>query len=291
MPSPALRQGFARTDDGVELFYRTVGEGESAIVCCNGVGVSTSFWEYLVERFAGSHRILLWDYRGHGRSSRIGPAVRVDIPRLAEDLGAVMREAGIERAVLAGHSMGSQVILERYRQAPDQVIALISVLGTYGYPLDTFSDLAASRQIFDLVLHAFRTRPRLMHAGASLLVATPLAFDLARVAGLVDGKRLSRHDLRPYLHHLPEIGFDFFFRMAEVMGEHTAEDMLRSVRVPVLVIAGERDGFTPPRLAQKLAGTLPKGELVMLQDASHAGLIEQPATMNAAIAAFLSAIA
>ena len=64
-----VRSGFARTDDGLELYWRAVGSGEPALVCCNGVGVSTFFFKYVVEHFRERHRVVVWDYRGHGRSS------------------------------------------------------------------------------------------------------------------------------------------------------------------------------------------------------------------------------
>lgn len=285
-------QGFARTDDGMELFWRRVGHGEPAIVCCNGIGVGVFFWDYLVARFADTHSIVLWDYRGHGRSTPARPGMAVDIPRLARDLGIVCEAAGIEQAVFAGHSMGSQVILERTRQAPEQVLGLISVLGTFGHPLDTFQDLAVSRQVFDLLIQVAHTWPRAFDWFGSTLVAAPYAFDAGRILKLVDGKRLSRHDLRPYLHHLASgISFSFFFAMAESMGEHSARDLLPRIQSPVLVIAGEFDGFTPPRLAQELHDSLPDSTWVMLDGASHAGLIEQPGRMNEAIAAFLTRLA
>jgi pimeloyl-ACP methyl ester carboxylesterase len=284
-------QGFVTTDDGVELFWRKLGHGEPAIVCCNGIGVGVSFWDYLVERFDRTHAIVLWDYRGHGRSTPQRAGMVVDIPRLAKDLGIVCQAAGVERAVFAGHSMGSQVILERYRQAPEQIVGLVSVLGTFGHPLDTFQDMAGSRQIFDLILQVARTWPRALDWFGSMVVAAPYAFDAGRLLKLVDGDRLSRHDLRPYLHHLAGgISFGFFFLMAESMGEHSARDLLHSIEAPVLVIAGEFDGFTPPRLARELHDSLPNSTMVMLEGASHAGLIEQPGRMNDALETFLTAL-
>ncbi len=281
-------QGFARTDDGVELFWRKLGQGEPAIVCCNGIGVGVSFWDYLVERFARTHSIVLWDYRGHGRSTPHRPGMIVDIPRLATDLGVVCAAAGVSQAVFAGHSMGSQVILERYRQAPTQILGLVSVLGTFGHPLDTFMDMPGSRQIFDLIIQIARSWPRAFDWFASTVVAAPYAFDAGKLLKLVDRTRLRRDDLRPYLHHLAsDITFGFFFAMAESMGEHSARDLLARIKAPVLVIAGEFDGFTPPRLARELHDSLPRSTMVMLEGASHAGLIEQPARMNDAIAGFL----
>ncbi len=283
-----VRQGFARADDGVQLFWRVVGEGDGPpIACCNGIGVSTFFWEYLVRRFCTERPVLVWDYRAHGRSGAVSMDSDLSIARHARDLGAVVADAGLERPVLAGHSMGAQVILERFRQAPDEVGGLISVLGTYGHPLDTFADLSWSRQLFDLVIHLFDRAPRFMGVVAKLGVANPAAFDAGRLVGAVDGKRLSRHDLRQYLHHLTVLGFPLFFAMAREMGEHSARDILPSVSVPVLVVAAERDSFTPPRLSRELDDALPDSELVWLHGATHAGIVEQPEVINTAVEHFL----
>ena len=285
------RQGFVTTDDGVELFWRSVGEGPTTLVCCNGIGVGVFFWDYVVSAFAGRCRVVVWDYRGHGRSTPYATGMRVDIPRLADDLGAVCAAVGVERAIFLGHSMGSQVILERTRQAPAQIEALVSVLGTFGHPLDTFSDLSFSRQVFDVIIAIARAWPTAFDTFASYTVAAPFAFEAGRRLKLFDGGRISRHDLRPYMHHLAgEISFRFFFTMAEAMGEHTAKDILSKVLAPVLVIAGEHDSFTPPRLAQELYELLPNAEMLMMHGASHAGLIEQPGLMNDAVARLITRV-
>jgi pimeloyl-ACP methyl ester carboxylesterase len=283
-----IRQGFARSDDGLDLFWRALGEGEPALVCCNGVGVSTFFWEYLAERFAGEHSVVLWDYRGHGRSSAPRPGQALDIPRLARDLGAVIAAVGLERPVLLGHSMGTQVVLERWRQAPHEIGGIVSVLGTYGNPLDTFNDLAASRQIFDLIIALSEAIPGPFDAICKILVSLPAAYDIGRLLKLVDGSRLSRHDLRQYLRHLTDVGFPFFFRMAQQMGEHTAGDLLPGLTAPVLVVAAEFDAFTPPHLARAMHERLPDSEIVWLHGASHAGIVEQPERINEAVADFLA---
>lgn len=286
------RQGFARCEDGVQAYWRIVGPNDTdkaPLVCCNGIGVGVSFWDYVLHRFAPERPVLVWDYRGHGRSTPHRRGMTVTIPQLARDLGQVCDDAGLERAVFLGHSMGSQVVLERNRQAPDQVAGLVSVLGTFGHPLDTFGDLSISRQVFDLLIQAAKSWPRAFDWSSSALVASPIAFDAGRLLKLVDGKRIRRQDLRQYLHHLASgISFAFFFEMAEQMGEHTARDILPLITAPALVIAGEFDAFTPPHLAKELADGLADAELVMLDGASHAGLIEQPGVMNDAIARFLT---
>jgi pimeloyl-ACP methyl ester carboxylesterase len=286
LPTPV--QGFVRTDDGIELFWRSTGEGGPALVCCNGIGVGTFFWQYLVRHFAPDHQVIVWDYRGHGRSSVVGPNHRVDIPRMARDLGTVIEHLGLDRPVVLGHSMGTQVILERYRQDPSNCGGLVSVLGTYGHPLDTFNNLKFSRQLFDLIIAFNLGFPRLANTIEKLLVSQPVAYDLACRLKMVDGSRLSRHDLRQYLRGLTDIGFPLFFRMAAELGEHTARDLLPSVIAPVLVIAAEFDSFTPPVLARGLHDSLQNSEYIELAGASHAGIVEQPEQINQAIAAFIA---
>ncbi len=278
-----MQQGFATTDDGLEIFYRCIGEGDPAIVCCNGIGVSTHFWEYVVRGHSPNRRVVVWDYRGHGRSAGPDEHHDFDVRRHALDLGFVCDALGLEAPVLAGHSMGSQVILERYRHAPDRVGGLVSVLGTYGHPLDTFSDLPFSRQLFDLIIAVSQGLPRTFDTFGKLLVSTPIAHRAARKLKLVDPDRCNEEDLSQYLRHLVDVGFPFFFKMAEVLGEHSRLDILTQVQVPTVVIAGEFDAFTPPHLAEKLHAALPDSELVWLQGASHAGIIEQPGLINEAI--------
>jgi len=282
------RQGFARTHDGAELFFRVLGEGEPALVCNNGLGVSTFFWEYIARHFATERAVVLWDYRGHGRSSALQPGDPLDVRMCASDLGEVLEEAGIGKAVLLGHSMGCQVALERYRQDPGSIAGIVSILGTYGHPLDTFSDLPFSRQLFDVLIQLSESFPRTFDTYSKLMVSLPFSYELGRLLKWVDGDRLAKHDLLQYMRHLVDIGFPRFFALARDMGEHSAADLLESVQVPMLVVAGEFDAFTPARLSEEMVAKLPDAELVWLEGASHAGIVEQPEAINRSLANFLS---
>ncbi|MEC8422583.1 MAG: alpha/beta fold hydrolase, partial [Myxococcota bacterium] len=118
-----VRTGFARAEDGRQLYWRALGSGPP-IVCCNGVGVSTFFWKYLANHFRDEHTVILWDYRAHGRSSReVDPyADDLSIARHADDCAAVLESVGItEPAVAIGHSMGCQVVLELRRRHPERI--------------------------------------------------------------------------------------------------------------------------------------------------------------------------
>ena len=77
--------------------------------------------------------------------------------------------------------------------------------------------------------------------------------------------------------------------MLRLAGEHSAEDVLARIEVPALVIAAERDTFTPPVLARHMAEEIPGAELLVLTGASHAAPIEQPRVIESALDRWLEA--
>ena len=149
--SSRIESGFVTTDDDVRLYYRVIGDGP-LLVCCNGVGVSTFFWKYIVAHFRKNHRLVLWDYRGHGRSGSPPDVLTCDVSmeRNAKDLHCILAHLNTEAPpVFLGHSMGCQVILEYYKHYPQQCRALIPMFGTFSRPLDTFMNFKHSRSIFE----------------------------------------------------------------------------------------------------------------------------------------------
>ena len=78
------------TDDGIRIYWKTVGKGP-LLICSNGVGVGTFFWKYICAQYASRFQILMWDYRGHGESDRDSNHVLQDISirRHAQDLETI----------------------------------------------------------------------------------------------------------------------------------------------------------------------------------------------------------
>ncbi len=284
-PSPTHeRAGFAVTDDGVHLYWRATGPqtgSAGTIVCCNGVGVSLFFWKYLVAHYARRYDVVLWDYRGHGRSDRPRDldAADLNIPRFARDLGVVLDAIGVEDALFVGHSMGCQVIFELHRQARHRVRGLVPMLGSAGRTLATFYDNPRSPEYFRLIAKVVDRMGDRAHAIARPLLESPLAWAFARRAALVDPVYTRREDMVPYMRHLATLDLRCFLRTVLATNDHDAWPTLPDIRVPTLVIAAERDTFTPMWLSRKMAATIPAADFLILADASHAAVIEQPETI------------
>lgn len=110
--------------DGSKVHYESYGKGKEAIVFIHGWTCDLTFWRGQAPVYT-KHRALLIDLPGHGLSEK--PDVSYTQERFARAVEAVMSDAGVERAVLVGHSMGGPVALTFLRLFPAKTKALVLV--------------------------------------------------------------------------------------------------------------------------------------------------------------------
>jgi pimeloyl-ACP methyl ester carboxylesterase len=281
---------FASGADGTRLFVRkkTAGHGCGDVhaILSDGLLCDGFIWKYVWGELAPLVPLVHWHYRGHGRSQAPADPERIDIAAHADDLECVRLHVGDPPCVLVGHSMGCQVALETYRHRPERVRALILLCGSFGNVTSTFHGVPVLELILPKLLDLAQKAPDVVRAVWSRL-PPQLALKVALKAGEIDPRRVHAEDMLPYLSHMTHVDFPMFLRMLRAAGEHTASDILTKIEVPVLVIAGERDTFTPAFLATAMAEAMPQGELLMVPQGSHVAPIEQPALVNARIVQFL----
>jgi len=237
---------FSVDTEGVRLAGEAAGEG-TPVVLLHGL---TATRRYVVmgsrnlER--AGHRVVAYDARGHGRSA---PADEYGYAALARDLGAVMDELGIERATLAGASMGAHTLLRFALDHPDRAAALVVI--TPGFEPDA-GDRGLAR--WDALSQGLR------EGGVEGFVAAygeprvPEAFrDTVRT---VLRQRLSAHD------H-PEAVADAL-REVPRSSPFTAWDELSAIAAPVTVVASrdEADPGHPYATGERYAEAIPGARLV-----------------------------
>jgi len=283
------RRGFAVGCDDTPIFYRVRGPaGAPAVVFCDGIGCDGYVWKYLEASLQATHRIVHWHYRGHGRTPMPRHPGRVDIADLADDLAAVL-DAAVgdgDDAVLAGHSMGVQVCLEMYRRHRDRVRGLILLCGSYGTPLRTFKGKRTLEQVLPLVRFAVNRIPGIAQTMVARLVPTELAYQIA-TRFEINGELIRRDDFFPYLEHMSRVDVRLFLEMLAAAGRHTARELLGHIAVPTLIVAGDRDGFTPASLSAEMHQLIRDSELHVVAGGSHTAPIERPAEVTERIADFL----
>ena len=204
-----------------------------------------------------------------------------------DDLLAVLDAAGEERAVLAGHSMGVQVVLEAHRRAPERVAGLLLVCGAPGRLLDTFHDSRILKTVFPLARRFFDRWPAAGASAFRAVVGSEVAMEYA-LAFEVNRALVKREDLQRYFDDLSRVDSAVFVRLLESAAAHDVADHLPEIGVPTLIVAGERDGFTPMRLSVRMHEEIPGSELLVLPGGTHVGPIEHPDLLAARIRAFLA---
>lgn len=272
------------SSDGTVIRYSSRGQGVP-IITANGVANTTTFWHYFEDHFSKFARVICWDYRGHGRSDVPQDLETFKIPCYSEDLLAVMDHAGLDDAILVGFSMGVQVILEFYRDNPERVSALIPANGPCADPFEAFGSSETYKKAYTAVLNHYIEHPRLLELVGIPLLLSPIPWPFSKVE--VDRHRCPRLEMDLYFEHIARMGFANEMRALLGMAEHSAEDVLATVDVPTLVIAGDKDDMCPARLVMKIFRGVKGAELFTVPHGTHATLIEEPDLINYRIEAFL----
>jgi pimeloyl-ACP methyl ester carboxylesterase len=182
--------------------------------------------------------------------------------------------------------MGCPVALEAYHQRPDKIRGLVLLCGSTGNLTQSFHGNDWLARVLPKLIRFAEANPGLSR-GLWSRIPVQAALSLAFAAGEVDKSSLARDDLMPYFEHASDMDFLLFLKMLEATGGYTAEPFLATVDVPVLVIAGDADKFTPHRLAEEMAKALPRAELVMIKGATHVAPLEQRDLVFEHVARFL----
>ena len=256
------------TDDGARLEILVAGPDDGRTVvfshCWTG---AMDLWGAVARRLVASgHRVVLYDQRGHGRST-LGQA-RLTVDRLGDDLRTVLEALDVRDAVLAGHSMGGmtiqalaanhpQVVATRARgialagtaahvsRVPVPAAVAHAVIGERGTARLAAQDPWSMRRMFGDVVH--RTH---VDAARDALLATTGA---ARAECLV---AMTRMDYRRGL---------------------------AQIDVPTVVLVGSKDRLTAPARARVLAAAIPGARLEVLPGIGHMLPLEVPDVLAATI--------
>ncbi|WP_428261572.1 alpha/beta fold hydrolase [Haliangium sp.] len=275
--------------DGIPIFYDIV-ESETGrpdtVVMCDGIGCDGYVWKHLRRALAPRYRLLHWHYPGHGRSASPQSPEHATIEALADDLLCVMDDAGSERVIACGHSMGVQVVLETYRRAPARVRAMVLMCGAPENPLRSFRGTDRFEALLPTVKRLADRAPGLFNRISRKLLPTRLAYEIATLIepneALID-----RRDFMPYLEGMARVDVQLFMDMLSGAVRHSAVDLLGEIDVPTLIIGGSDDGFTPPALSTRMHAAIPDAEIHIVASGSHTAPIERPDEVDAVVLDFL----
>ncbi|HEV7922826.1 MAG TPA: alpha/beta fold hydrolase [Thermoanaerobaculia bacterium] len=250
----------------MNLHHEVAGEGEPLFLL-NGIMMTTATWAETTRALAPHFQCVLHDFRGQLRSEK--PPGPYSMSMHVEDLAALMDRLGIESAHLVGTSYGGEVGLMFAAAHPERVRSL-SVIASVAKADDALRKGAlrwaalarrAPEQLWDSALPLFYS-PR-------FIAANPAFIEAGR-------QRVSA---------LPPDWFRAFADLCEAFAALDAD--LAAIRCPTLVVCGSGDTLKPPHRSREIAEGIAGAQLVIIEDAGHAVVVEKPEAVNEALLRFL----
>lgn len=247
-----------------QIFYREIGEGSPPVLLLHGFGGTHRLWRAVQHELADNHRSFAVDLRGAGRSARPG-SYRLD-DHLA-DLSATASDLATGRLVLVGFSMGAVIAAVWAAAHAERVRGLVLVAPA---PLDGVPPgrEAEAAQAYARI-RARRTDPAAQLA--ELRHSSPRGLADSLLAALVEDER-----------SWDPVALD---AALDTVGAARSLDPLAAARVPVLVVAGDRDRLLPLQLAD--VARLPGAALHVFYRVGHLIPLEVPGGLAALIEDFI----
>jgi pimeloyl-ACP methyl ester carboxylesterase len=246
---------------------RAIDATRPSVVFVHGAGNDHSVWA-LQSRYFAHHgwNALAVDLPAHGRSKG---APLASVEALGDWIAAFLQAAGIAKAALVGHSMGSLAALECAARHPDRVSKL-ALMGT-----------ATPMPVSEMLLDAAKRND---HVACELITGWSFSAGKQLGGSQVPGLWLTGNGLRLLEREKPGVLYaDLSACNAYVGGEASAAN----VRCAVLAILGARDLMAPAKNARALIGKVGDARVVTIPDCGHSLMAEQPDAVLDALRAFL----
>jgi pimeloyl-ACP methyl ester carboxylesterase len=256
--------------NGIEINYKATGKG-TPLVLVHGHPFDHTMWYPQVVDFSDLYQVITPDLRGYGESTLPDPA-NTKFEDYATDIIKLMDYLEIEDFHLSGLSMGGQIIMEIFRQAPKRIKSLV------------FADTFASLDTPDVKKGRYDTASRLEKEGMDGY-ADEVIYKMITPEHVSTMPEVSGHVLKMMKATSPFAAATALRARAERIDY--LNKVLPQINVPTLVIVGREDKFTPVAQAEELVENLQNSKLVIIEDAGHMPNLEHPEEFNGAVLDFL----
>ena len=265
------------TAPGARLHYEMVGAG-TPLVFVHETAADLRSWESQLRWFSRTHLCIAYNARGYPHSDIGEHPASHDHQRLAEDIGAVMDAAGVDKAFVVGLSMGAYVTAQFALKHPQRVLGMVLA------GLGTGSDEPDNFRAFTLA-----TAARLRAEGVE-----HMAQEMARGTNRVQLARKDPRGFAEFMAHLRALDPAGLANILEYCHStrppvYAFEAQLRQLHIPTLIAVGDEDtGCLQPALFLKHC--LPDAGLWICPRSGHAINLEEPAAFNAAVTTFIQGV-
>ena len=286
-------------DDGVRLSCEEIEPARPpvlTVVLVHGFALDRRTWHFqrrsLAELDDPAVRLVMYDLRSHGRSERASRE-SCTLEQLGLDLGAVIRALAPDGPlVLVGHSMGGMTIMALAEQDPDLFAERVAGVGLISTSAGEIGSTGLSGSLLS------RSNPLTRSVGFLARIQPKLVEGVRRAAGdviwaITRSFAYGDRNVDPWLVDLVDTmistnAVDALTDFVDTVGGHDRLAALPALAgCEVLVAAGDADRVIPFSHSERIAAELPHASLVRFPGVGHLPMLEQPATMDAALADLL----
>ena len=255
------------TINGVDLHYADDGPGDGpALVFANSLGTDLRVWDRLLPHLPDGLRVVRYDKRGHGLSQDAPGPCTMDA--LADDAAGLIAHLGLSRPVFVGLSIGGLIGLSLALRHPGLLAGLV------------VSNSAAK------IGEAAMWRDRVAAIRADGLASIgPATMERWFSPGFRASGAAS-----PWQRMLERQPLEGYAACCEAIAAADLRKQATGLRLPVQMIAGDRDGATPPGMVQATADLIPGARMDVIPGAGHIPCVETPREYAAIITRFLKEI-
>jgi 3-oxoadipate enol-lactonase len=267
----ALQTGFADVN-GTRFYYETAGQGHP-LVLIHGLNLDTRMWDSQFFEFAQSYHVIRFDLRGMGQTKMTD-----DPYSLHGDIYALLKSLGIDKAYVAGLSLGGMAAMEFALAHPEMVDGLVLVsAGLLGHP-------RTEKRLRDIQRFNEVCKPELRREAVEMTVQMWFdGPDQPPNTSAAEARELFRR-LTEHAYSLPDVN-----NVPQWLSPPPIE-RLEEILVPTLVIAGDRDYEDYLQIADVFERRIPGAKKVVMQGSAHIPPMDQPELFNRIVLEFLEGL-
>jgi 3-oxoadipate enol-lactonase len=255
----------------VEISYLEEGAPDALpLLFIHGFPFNKLMWKHQLQALKNEYRCIAYDVRGHGQSQAGEKDFSMDL--FADDLLAFLDALEIKKAVVCGLSMGGYIALNAIQKQPERFAALILMDTQCG------ADTPEGREKRMKTIAFIKKNGLEVYADESLKnLFAPASFQNLQYAV-------------QFIHQtILNTPAEVICRTLQALADRKEScSYLPKINIPVCVVVGNEDKLTPPSVAQKMADTITRSTLKVIDGAGHLTSLEQPAACIKVILDFLN---
>jgi 3-oxoadipate enol-lactonase len=257
--------------NGIQVSYLDEGPANGMpVIFIHGFPFRKEMWEKQVSALNKTHRVIAYDVRGHGESER--GAAQFSIPLFADDLFFFMDALKIEKAILAGLSMGGYIALYAIQQQPQRIAGLILC------DTQCAADSDEGREKRKKTIAFIQKNGLSVYAEESLK-------NLFAPASFTDNKDAVTFIKDTILKTPAE---NICLTLQALADRKETCSSLSQINIPVSILVGKEDKITSPELALNMQALIKGSSLQIIEGAGHLSNLENPEQFNAQVKSFLA---